>query len=202
MKNEEAKISLARMYYPVKVLGPGNRVGIWLTGCDRRCPGCISPELQAYNYSKEVAVSSVMDMLKRIQSKIDGFTISGGEPFLQIKELKKLVEIFYERKKIKDILIFSGYTKEELEALNSNDIKYILSHIAVLVDGPYMEALHTELPLQGSSNQRVLILNKEFEQSYKDYMSQEKKFDVEIRNNEEYVIGIPMKDFKNKYKHI
>ena len=33
MRTIEAKISLGRMYYPVKSLGPGNRVGIWLNGC-------------------------------------------------------------------------------------------------------------------------------------------------------------------------
>lgn len=32
-------ISLARVYYPVKVLGPGSRVGIWLNGCHRKWPG-------------------------------------------------------------------------------------------------------------------------------------------------------------------
>ena len=196
-------MQIDHIFCPIHALGPGNRLGIWTRGCNRTCYNCSNPELQFQDESTEIDLEKLFAYIdSRNDFVYDAVTISGGEPFLQIKELKKLVEIFYERKKIKDILIFSGYTKEELEALNSNDIKYILSHIAVLVDGPYMEALHTELPLQGSSNQRVLILNKEFEQSYKDYMSQEKKFDVEIRNNEEYVIGIPMKDFKNKYKHI
>ena len=40
------ELSIARIYYPVKTLGPGNRIGIWTAGCPRRCSGCISPELQ------------------------------------------------------------------------------------------------------------------------------------------------------------
>ena len=70
-------ISLARVYYPVKVLGPGSRVGIWLNGCHRKCPGCISPELQGYDPAKEVSVQDVIKMIMRIDSPIDGFTISG-----------------------------------------------------------------------------------------------------------------------------
>ena len=38
-------IYVARILYPVKVLGPGNRVGIWLAGCDHKCLGCSNPEL-------------------------------------------------------------------------------------------------------------------------------------------------------------
>ena len=46
------KLSIARIFYPVKTLGPGNRVGIWTTGCLRGCQGCISPELQDYDKEK------------------------------------------------------------------------------------------------------------------------------------------------------
>ena len=36
---------IARILYPVKVLGPGNRIGIWFAGCHHRCKGCSNPEL-------------------------------------------------------------------------------------------------------------------------------------------------------------
>ena len=36
---------VARILYPVKVLGPGNRIGIWVSGCNHRCKGCSNPEL-------------------------------------------------------------------------------------------------------------------------------------------------------------
>ena len=37
---------IARMISPVHALGPGERVCLWMQGCPRRCPGCISPEMQ------------------------------------------------------------------------------------------------------------------------------------------------------------
>lgn len=107
------KISLARIYYPVKVLGPGNRVGIWLNGCEKKCPGCISPELQIYDSAKEVSVQDIIQMVNRIDSQIDGFTISGGEPFYNPIALNALVTAISSISD--DILIFTGYTLEELK---------------------------------------------------------------------------------------
>lgn len=92
MRTIETKISLGRMYYPVKTLGPGNRVGIWMNGCHRRCIGCISPELQIYDACKEVTIDELMKMIQRIEAPIDGFTISGGEPFLNPMALNALVQ--------------------------------------------------------------------------------------------------------------
>lgn len=34
---------IARILYPVEVLGPGKRIGIWFCGCPRRCEGCSQP---------------------------------------------------------------------------------------------------------------------------------------------------------------
>ena len=38
----EAKIAVNRLHWPVTVLGPGHRVGIWMQGCSIGCPGCVS----------------------------------------------------------------------------------------------------------------------------------------------------------------
>lgn len=34
---------VARILYPVEVLGPGKRVGIWFSGCPSKCKGCSNP---------------------------------------------------------------------------------------------------------------------------------------------------------------
>lgn len=190
-------MEVGKVLYPIKSLGINTRVGIWTVGCFRNCFNCSNPELQYSDKSKDASVETILESIKDF--KFDGVTISGGEPFLQIKELAKLVRLINEQLHIDDILIFTGYTIKELESMNDIDVNYILSHISVLVDGPYIENLHTELPLQGSSNQVVHILNKKYEKEYKEYLSKEKTFDIFKDNKEVHFIGIPIKDYKEQY---
>lgn len=152
-------MQIDHVYFPLHALGPNNRLGIWVRGCNRNCFNCSNPELQFFDKSKEIDLEKFFKSIDELP--FEGVTISGGEPFLQIKELRKLVEHMYEVKDVKDILIFTGFRKEELDNLHSEDIEYIFSHIAVLIDGPYVEDLHVETPLKGSSNQRVIYLNEE-----------------------------------------
>ncbi len=39
-------VNLFSLAWPVTSLGPGRRVVLWVAGCRKRCPGCISPEMQ------------------------------------------------------------------------------------------------------------------------------------------------------------
>lgn len=73
----------------------------------------------------------------------------------QAKELLELVKLL--RLINSDILVFSGYTHQEL--LKNTTQREILNEIAVLVDGPYIESLNNALPLRGSSNQNILLFD-------------------------------------------
>ncbi|MDO4338006.1 MAG: 4Fe-4S single cluster domain-containing protein [Eubacteriales bacterium] len=166
-------MNVARLLYPVKVLGPGNRVGIWLCGCHRRCKGCSNPELWAEKKEYEITIPQLLELIKKINTEhdIDGFTISGGEPMNQAFELSILVD---ELKLIsKDILVYSGYRLEELVNRDSQT-QHILDTIAVLIDGVYIEENNDGSLLRGSSNQRIHMLNCELESLYKDYLSKTK----------------------------
>lgn len=147
---------IKRICYPVHVLGPGKRIGIWVAGCEKRCPGCMSPELQTTDGCGNVSVSKVIAQLQQINEPIDGITISGGEPFLQAEELCELVE-YLDANMTQDIIIYSGYRIEELHRKNSPHIESILSHIAVLIDGEYRDDLNDGIGLRGSSNQQIHI---------------------------------------------
>lgn len=59
-------------------------------------------------YAAGEIVNSIRD-----KQEIDGLTISGGEPFEQPEGLLKLV-MAYKEKFNDDILIFTGYTLDEL----------------------------------------------------------------------------------------
>lgn len=68
------------LLFPVKVLGPGNRIGIWLTGCNKRCPGCASPHLQMQKKEQNIPIKILADTVLALAKAhhIDGVTISGG----------------------------------------------------------------------------------------------------------------------------
>ncbi len=155
---------LARILYPVEVLGPGKRIGVWFCGCPRRCKGCSNPELWEFQERYNTQLDTVIKLIEEIaqENKIDGFTITGGDPFFQYESLIELID------KIKtindDILVYTGYTIEEL-----SDKK--LGSISVLIDGQYIEGRNTNVILRGSDNQRIHILNDKFRKKYTEYLS-------------------------------
>ena len=163
-------MNIARILYPVKVLGPGNRVGIWVCGCNKKCPNCSNGELWEQQQKYEITVPNLENAIDNIVSKyeVDGFTITGGEPMNQAKELAELV--VYLKTINKDILVYTGYLLEELQKIQSAYINNILASIAVLIDGKYIEELNNNIPLRGSDNQRINILNSQYKNYYENYL--------------------------------
>lgn len=153
---------VARLLYPVEVLGPGKRVGIWFCGCPRRCKGCSNPELWEFHPRYKTTPEAVYEMICRISRNnlIDGFTITGGDPMLQAEELAELISLL--RNISEDILVYTGYEISELspKALNG---------IAVLIDGEYIEERNNNCFLRGSDNQKIHILDGRFTEKYENY---------------------------------
>lgn len=164
-------MNIARILYPVKVLGPGNRIGIWMVGCNRACPGCSNPELWEQKPECEVPVPRIIELIHSISDKhqVDGFTISGGEPMLQAGELLQLITNISDIST--DILVYSGFSIEELTGSADPSVNSLLKRIAVLIDGEYIEELNDNSRLRGSSNQHIHILMNQFESRYKDYIA-------------------------------
>lgn len=162
-----------QLLYPVETLGPGKRVAIWMVGCSRGCKGCSNPELWRPNGQIPIEPKDLFSTISRIaeENQVDGFTITGGEPFDQPDDLLELAKLL--RGLTADILVFSGYRHEEL--LLRPKAVAILQQIAVLIDGPYREELNAGLPLRGSSNQRILLFDKELKQRYESYISTDEK---------------------------
>lgn len=192
-------MQIASILYPVLSLGINKRVGVWTSGCLKHCPGCISPEYQFFNSDLEMNPKDVGKIIKKHHP--DGVTISGGEPFLWIKGLRELVEYIY-KNVTDDILIFTGFTYEELKNKNDGDIDYILSHISVLVDGPFIESQYVDNRLKGSDNQRILILNKKYLDAYQEYINQEKTVDIFEGEGKTHLIGVPSKDRKENIRKV
>lgn len=163
-------MNIARILFPVKVLGPGNRVGIWVSGCPKRCNGCSNPELWLQKQEYEISVSELRDLIASIATikKIEGFTITGGEPLAQPEELAQLIT--YLKTISEDILVYTGYKYEELSQQGSKFIDQVLRSIAVLIDGEYIENLNTGVILRGSENQSIIVLNDKYKAYYENYI--------------------------------
>ena len=181
---------LARILYPVKVLGPGNRIGIWFCGCPRRCFGCSNPELWDFQPRYKIPLTTAMSLIKKIAQthRVDGFTITGGDPFFQPDALSNLLE---QIKKISDdILVYTGYMKDELPAP-------LLKNIAVLIDAPYIAARNNNCRLRGSDNQTIYILNEKYRATYEDYLTTTENQIQNFTTKDGYIsVGIHRPDFK------
>ncbi len=157
---------IARVLYPVEVLGPGKRVGIWFCGCPRRCKGCSNPELWEFQERYNTTAETVERLIKNIAKdhRIDGFTITGGDPMYQSEALQDLIRLLLPISE--DILVYTGSMIEELP-------KEYLNRISVLIDGPYVEERNNNCLLRGSDNQRIHILDSAVRTKYEAYLAHE-----------------------------
>ena len=106
---------IARILYPVRVLGPGDRIGIWFAGCEHHCKGCSNPELWEERTEYMTSAAVIKQLVTRVSAEnpVDGFTLTGGDPFFQLEALKELLPILLEFSQ--DILVYTGYLYEDLK---------------------------------------------------------------------------------------
>lgn len=192
---------VAYVLFPVKVLGPGDRIGIWLYGCNRRCKGCATPELQVFNSKKDISVEYLCEMVNAVLKKhtVDGITISGGEPFEQAEELGDFLEKI--SPKVKDILLYTGYTIEQIKSIKPVATEKILKNISVLIDGEYREEENHGHALKGSENQRIHYGSSEIRQRYEQYItawSKRKGIQNFVVSDGIFTVGIPERGFVRK----
>ena len=196
-------MKIARILYPVHALGPGERVAIWTYGCKHACPGCANPELWNPLHVKETDEKSMRAYLEQLKGRgaIEGITITGGDPFQDKASLEALLNIVSEY--TEDILVYTGYQWEEIQTWDN--IEVVLSKIAVLIDGTYIEEQNKGHVLKGSDNQKIYYLKKQYEAVYKSYIKEHQgKYLVENFPAKDGVIsvGIHKPDFKKKVDEI
>lgn len=191
----------SRLLYPVTVLGPGKRAGLWLCGCSRNCFNCANPELQEHNENNNIPISSVISLVSSLPSEVSGYTITGGEPFDQTEELAELITFL--NTVTDDILVYSGYTYNELLMRKDDNTNYILDNIAVLIDGRYDENLNFGNKLKGSENQKVYVFREKYKCIYEklDVCSESSRQTEGFVCNDGSIItaGFQEKNFKNDF---
>ncbi|MHA1868953.1 MAG: 4Fe-4S single cluster domain-containing protein [Candidatus Heimdallarchaeaceae archaeon] len=139
--------------------GPGVRLGIWVQGCTRNCPGCINPETHDPNKGVEMSVEEILSTILECESEIEGISISGGEPLDQIEELQKLLELLKNQTKL-TVILWTGYKMEELDQMRF--VESFLGLIDLAIIGPYETKYHEPIGLKGSSNQEYLFFSSKY----------------------------------------
>ena len=147
-------LQISRVAAGTTVLGPGVRAVIWVRGCPLRCPGCIAPEDLPFTGGDERTVDDLAAWLNGLPAGVTGVTFSGGEPMAQAAALAELVEVI-RRDRDWSVMSFTGFTVEHLRRHGDEPQRRLLSHLDILVDGPYVAALHADLRWRGSANQQV-----------------------------------------------
>ena len=140
---------------PIHTLGPYSRFGIWVQGCCRSCPGCITPDAQPKEGGYEMSVENLADMILRYP-EVEGLTISGGEPFLQSDALCELIHRVRQNAPL-GVLLYTGFPFEDIK----DDPLTALCD--AIIDGPYITEQNDGLSLRGSSNQRLILLTPRYE---------------------------------------
>lgn len=138
----------------------GIAVSLWTVGCPHHCKGCHNQNLWDYGAGQDIPIKTVINEIKEKINKngiMRNFSVLGGEP-LDPQNIKDVDEVLKEvRSAYPNIKIYlwTGYTFEELS--EREDAQNVLKNVDVLIEGRYIEELRADLPLRGSSNQRVYI---------------------------------------------
>jgi anaerobic ribonucleoside-triphosphate reductase activating protein len=148
-----------------EVNGPGCRAVIWVQGCSRECPGCFNPASWSFDINELVTIEHLVERILE-NSRNQGVTFSGGEPFWQAPALAEVA------RQVKaqglSVMSFTGFTLERLQSPYAPaGAQDLLDQLDILIDGPFIQAQAVNSPNSpvSSRNQRVHIFNPEFEQA-------------------------------------
>ncbi len=195
--NAGPALELNKAHWPVTVLGPGRRIGLWVQGCTIHCRGCVSQDTWPKDASKAIAVRDLVAWCRRVAGDtLDGVTISGGEPFEQPMALRALLAALAawrrEAKLDFDLLCYSGYPLKTLQ----RDHPRLLALLDAVIPEPYADALPQGRVWRGSSNQPLVPLSARGRERYAIHVDASaeaggKRMQASVEGGRVWMIGIP-----------
>lgn len=143
--------------------GPGIRFVVFCQGCPHHCHGCHNETTHDFEGGYDCEIEKIIKAIDE-NPLLDGVTFSGGEPACQPKAFLALAEEI--KKRDLNILMYSGYTYEELKNMAEKDasLNGLLHSIDILIDGRYdYTQRDLTLSFRGSKNQRSIDVKKTLE---------------------------------------
>lgn len=137
--------------------GPGCRVSLFVSGCTLHCKGCFNRKSWNFNAGLPFTKETQSKILTALSNPyISGLSLLGGDP-LEPEHESTLVKLCKAVKEIqgKTIWIWTGRLYEQIKD------RELIKYADILIDGPFKKRLHSkDLEYRGSSNQRIINLNK------------------------------------------
>src|SRR5262249_17756391 len=135
---DSISLSVAQIIPCTEAEGPGRRFALWFQGCPLRCPGCCNPEMLPFEGGQTMLFGDVIERVRRAATEdhIEGVTLLGGEPLAHatgaaaVARATQLLGL--------SVMVFSGYTLDEIRRMPDPAVHEILAHTDILVDGPYV----------------------------------------------------------------
>lgn len=126
---------------PVLAATNGISYEIAVAGCNFHCKGCQNPELQDFNAGQELdelLMNSLINDIRKYESRIDNIDIIGGEPLDQpFDDLISFLSMLKSNFPNKGIWIYTGYEISQI----SSDILELCDYIKC---GQYKEELRSD----------------------------------------------------------
>lgn len=194
------KIQIANIVDATRAEGPGQRIAVWLQGCPLRCPGCCNPEMLSFKGGQAMEVEALLERIDQAchQDAIEGITWLGGEPFAHA-EVAAAASAAIQSRGL-SVMIFSGYTIEQLRGQKDAAVDRLLSVTDILVDGPYLKEQPDESRRWiGSSNQRIHFLSDRYRADDASWQQRD-TLEIRLNNGELSVNGFPAKNAVGMWK--
>jgi anaerobic ribonucleoside-triphosphate reductase activating protein len=160
--HREITMQVAQIVPVTEAEGPGRRFALWFQGCPLRCPGCCNPEMLPFAGGQTMDLPDVMRAIgEAVEEGIEGITLLGGEPMAHADGAAPLARLVQARNL--SVMVFTGFTLEELRESSDPAVHELLAHTDILVDGSYRRELpETRRRWIGSANQRVFFLSTRY----------------------------------------
>lgn len=130
--------------------GPGERMTVWVQGCSLACTGCFNPDTHPDGgRGDRRTVDELLAAAEAEQDRIEGVTLTGGEPLQQPGAVAAFAAGLKRRTGL-GLIILTGYSRPEIESDPAR-----LSAVAdadLVVAGRYQRRAHLGGGLRGSSN--------------------------------------------------
>jgi anaerobic ribonucleoside-triphosphate reductase activating protein len=162
MPDHDLTLRVAQRVVSTEAEGPGRRYALWFQGCPLRCPGCCNPEYLPFNGGTAIPLADIVAELDTAAADgVEGVSLLGGEPLAHAAAAAAIARAA--RQRGLTVMVYSGYTLEEIQALPDPAATDLLAHTDLLVDGRYDRTQpDTERRWVGSRNQRVHFLTDRY----------------------------------------